>query len=118
MTTLDSHIRGDTFTYSFSLASPWTGATFSGGVKFTLRTSMPASSVTDDNDAVDQASTTDGEIVFSGADGTITIPASRTTSWPARKLLWDLQGVVSGSPDTVYTIDSGYILILGDITRS
>jgi hypothetical protein len=56
--------------------------------------------------------------VFSGADGTVTIPASRTTSWPARKLLFDLQGVVSGSPDTVYTIDSGYILILGDITRS
>lgn len=118
MTTLDPHRRGDTFEYSFRLGNGWVGSDFTGGVKFTLRTSPPDSNITTDDDAVDQASVSGGEIVFSGAAGTITIPASRTTEWPAASLFWDLQGVISGTPNVVHTIDDGAIRIKADITRS
>lgn len=117
-TKLDSAVRGDTFSYSFTLGSGWTGSDFTGGVRFTLRERIPDSSVTDDADAIDQATTTGGEITFSGATGTVTIPASRTTLWPTKVLLWDLSGTVSGATPLVYTIDSGTILIRGDVTRS
>lgn len=118
MTTLDPHRRGDTFVYRFSLGNGWVGADFTGGVKFTLRSSIPNSGTTTDDDAIEQASVAAGEIVFSGATGVITIPASRTTSWPAASLHWDLQGVISGTPDVVYTIDDGAIRIKADVTRS
>ena len=118
MTTLDSHYRGDTFVYGFTLGGGWVGADFTGGIKFTLRASKVTSSVTTDDDAIDQASVADGEIVLSGANGTITFQADRTTSWPTGRLYWDLQGVIDGSPDSVYTIDAGQIAILHDVTRS
>jgi hypothetical protein len=118
MTTLADHRRGDTFVRTFTLASPWTGATFTGGVKWTLRAETPASSVVTDADAAAQASVAAGEIAFVGAVGTITIAASVTTTWPTGSLLWDLQGVVAGTPSVVYTIDEGRILIRPDVTRS
>jgi hypothetical protein len=118
MSTLSPHRRGDTFSYSVTLGGDWVFADFTGGMKFTLRRHVPASSVTTDDDATDQATTDDDEITGSGATVTIVIPASRTTSWPAGKLYWDLQGVVTGTPDEVYTIDSGTISIEADITRS
>jgi len=118
MTTLDPHRRGDTFVYGFTLGNGWVGSDFTGGVKFTLRSSPAPSATTTDDDAVDQASVANGEIVFSGAAGTITIPASRTNEWPAASLHWDLQGVISGSPDVVHTIDDGAIRIKADVTRS
>lgn len=118
MTTLDPHRRGDTFEYSFTLGNGWVGADFTGGVKFTLRSAQVASSVVTDTDAIDQASVATGEIVFSGATATVTIPASRTTSWPAKQLYWDLQGVISGATPRVYTVDDGVIAIRPDITRS
>lgn len=118
MTTLDPHRRGDTFVYSFVLGGGWTGSDFSGGVKFTLRSSIPDSSTTTDADAIDQASVATGEIVFTGSSGVITIPATRTTVWPATSLHWDLQGIISGTPSIVYTIDDGAIRIKPDVTRS
>ncbi len=118
MTILDPHYRGDTFRYEFELGGGWTGADFTSGIKFTLRTRGPASSVVTDADAVDQATTADGSITMNGTLGVILIPASRTTSWPARELKWDLQGIVSGSPSLVYTIDSGSIEIFPDMTRA
>jgi hypothetical protein len=116
-TALPPHVRGDTFSRSFTLGNSWLGSTFTGGVKFTLRTRAPASSVVTDTDAVDQATTVAGEITFVGAVGTILIPASRTTVWAAGKLYWDLQGSVTGVP-TIYTIDYGTIIIVADITRA
>jgi preprotein translocase subunit SecF len=118
VTTLEGHRRGDTFVYSFALGNGWIGSDFTGGVKFTLRDELVEASVTTDDDAVDQASVATGEITFVGATGTITIAASRTTAWPTGRLHWDMQGVISGSPAIVYTIDSGTLPIEPDVTRS
>lgn len=117
MTTLDDFRRGDTFEYSFTLTNSWVGSDFTGGFVFTLRESVPSSSVTTDAGAVYQASVAGGQIVFVGAAGTITIPNSVTNTWPAKTLHWDMQGKITvGSK--VHTIDSGEIKILPDITRS
>lgn len=119
MTDLRLHVRGDTFRYSFTLGNGWVGTDFTGGLKFTLRTTLPASSVVSDSDAVDQASVAAGEILMSGASGTVTIPASRAYDWPTGTLVWDLQGTVTAVPDNiVYTIDRGSIRVVGDVTRS
>ena len=118
MTDLAPHTRGDTFEYTFTLGNGWVGADFTGGVRFTLRKYVPDSGVVTDADAVDQASVATGEITFAGAEGTIVIPASRTTTWPVRPLVWDIQGIINGSPNVVYTIDDGAIVIDGDVTRS
>jgi hypothetical protein len=118
--TLPSHVRGDTFEYSTELEDGWTFAQFTGGIRFTLRQRYPASSVVTDADVVDQASTVAGEIVAGAEPETvaITIPAERTTDWPAGKLVFDLQGVIAGATPRVYTIASGVITILPDVTRS
>jgi hypothetical protein len=119
LTKLDPHTRGDTFVYSFTLGNGWTASMFTGGIKWTLREQFPASSVTDDADAIAQASVAGGEIVFSDTThGTITIADSLTDSWLTKTLSWDLQGVVTGPPRRTYTIDRGTILILGDASRS
>jgi hypothetical protein len=115
---LVTHVRGDTFVRLTTLGNGWVAADFTGGLKFTLRERVPASSVVTDADVVDQASLAGGEITASGAELTITIPASRTNVWPTRKLYWDLQGVVSGAVPRVYTIASGTVEIVGDVTRS
>lgn len=115
---LDPHCRGDTFSRNFTLSGDWLGTDFTGGVKFTLRTEIPASSVVTDEDAIDQASVEGGEITFDEGVGTVLIPASRTTAWPLGRLMWDLQGTVSGSPARVYTIASGVLVVVGDVTRA
>lgn len=118
MTTLKPQRRGDRFLYYFTLGNSWTAAMFTGGIKFTLRTSVPSSSTVTDVDAVDQAAVATGEITFSDdTHGSVLIPGARTTAWPARRLKWDLQGVVTVGA-RVETIDSGDIQIEGDITRS
>ena len=117
---LAPHTRGDTFPYSTVLQGGWTSEQFTGGLKFTLRKKHPASSVTTDGDAdvVAQASVANGQIVASGTNVAVTIPAEQVTNWPAGKLVWDLQGVITGTPNRVYTIASGVITILPDVTRS
>lgn len=116
MTTLPSVYRGDKFEFSFTCS--WTAAQLPGGLKFTLREGVPESSVTDDADAVDQATTASGEITWSGSVVTVKIPASRTNTWPTGRLIWDVQGVDGDIPPGVYTIDSGTIVVQPDITRS
>jgi hypothetical protein len=119
MTVLLAHTRGDTFKYSSTLGGSWLVSDFTGGFKFTLRTAIPPTSVVNDADAgvVAQASVATGEITFSGADFTITIPKEVTTLWPAKTLQWDLQGVVTAN-GYCKTIDRGTIQIVGDVTRS
>jgi hypothetical protein len=120
MTALPSQTRGDTFRYSFTLSDTWTGESFTGGVKFTIRLSAPSTSTVTDTDAVHQSASTGAspEITFVGNVGTIVIPAATTTAWVPRTYYWDLQGIVDASPDIVYTIDSGTIKVTYDITRS
>lgn len=117
-TALDPHFRGDTFDYDFTIGSGWVFADFTGGLKFTLRTRAPSSSTVADTDATDQATSAGGEVTGSGTAGNVLIRASRTTTWPTGRLYWDLQGIISGSPNRVYTIDSGTITIVADITRA
>lgn len=115
---LDPQLRGDEFKYTFTLGNGWTSTMFTGGVKFTLRTSIPASTVVTDTDAVDQASVAGGEITFSSTTvGTVLIPGSRTTAWPAKRLYWDLQGYVTIGARPL-TADRGSVLIIGDLTRA
>jgi hypothetical protein len=118
VTALAPHYRGDTFDYDFTLGAGWVFADFTGGLKFTLRTRAPSSSTTSDADAVDQATSGGGGITGSGTSGNVLIPASRTTAWPSGRLYFDLQGIVSGTPNRVYTLDSGTITIVADITRA
>jgi hypothetical protein len=115
---LAPHTRGDTFPYSTVLQGGWTAEQFSS-LKFTIRKKYPASTVVNDGDAdvVAQATTANGQIVASGTSVEVTIPASLVTDWPTGKLVWDLQGVLSGS-GRVHTIASGVITILPDVTRS
>ncbi len=117
-TALDPQIRGDDFVYNFTLGNSWTASMFTGGMKFTLRRSIPSSSTTTDADATDQASVAAGEITFADTThGTVRIPGSRTTAWPVGRLFWDLAGAVTIG-DHHYTIDRGTIPIIGDVTRS
>jgi hypothetical protein len=129
---LSPHRRGSTFVRTFQLNVPWTGEDFTGGVKVTFRREIPEDSgVTDDADAVDQATVLTGEITFAGEGtpaegetpedpciGTITIPASRANLWPLGRLVWDAQGTISGAPDVVHDLAYGTIVIKGDVTRS
>jgi hypothetical protein len=118
MTVLPAHTRGDTFSYARSLTSPYLGSDFSS-FKFTLRTALPGAAVLDDSDptVIAQASVAAGSIVFTGADFVITIAKELTTLWPLRNLYWDLQGVLA-TGGVSKTLDSGTILINGDVTRT
>ncbi len=115
---LEPHTRGDTFAYSTTLGNGWVAGDFTGGLKFTVRSYVPATSTLDDADALDAVSVAGGGIVASGTSVTVTIAASRTTLWPAKRLYWDLQGVVAGPTPLVYTIAGGTIRVMSDVTRS
>lgn len=115
-TVLDPIFRGDTFVFSMTLSTDWVFSTFTGGVKMTFRRS--ASETTADGEALYQASISGGHIVASGANATVTIPASVTAQWPVGRLFWDLQGTIDAAEDIVYTIDAGTISVLADMTRS
>ena len=116
-TDLASQRRGDPFDRRFTLGNEWTATDFDE-MWFTLRV-YPAdsSSAANDDDAIDQATMTGGEITLDGATGRVLIPSARTRIWPAKRLLWDLQGRPTGETN-VYTIDSGDFVVSGDITRS
>lgn len=114
--------RGDTFGYSCTLSVDPT--IYTGGIKFTVRNEVPDETVTTDADALAQVSVGDG-ITISGMVLTIEIPYTITTSWPIGKLRWDMQGVITGTPNTVHTFKNedgvsagGALLVAGDITRS
>jgi hypothetical protein len=119
-TTLDPQRRGAEFKYTFTLGNGWTSSMFTGGLIFTLRTRIPASTVLDDTDAavVAQASVAGGEITFSTTTvGTILIPGADTKTWPTGRLYWDLQGIVTTGA-RVLDVDDGTITIIGDVTRT
>jgi hypothetical protein len=119
-TALDPQRRGTEFKYTFTLGNSWTSSMFTGGLIFTLRTRIPASSVLDDTDAgvVAQASVAGGGITFSSTTvGTVLIPGATTKLWPTGRLFWDLQGIVTIGA-RVLDVDAGTILIVGDITRT
>jgi hypothetical protein len=116
---LDPVMRGDPFVMSFVLGNSWTSSMFTGGLKWTLRTREPSESVVTDTDAIAQATTTDGEITFSTTTaGSVSLPSSETTTWPAGRKHWDLQATVSGVVPRSYTIARGTIVIIADITRA
>jgi hypothetical protein len=127
MTDLAPFKRGTSFARTCVLPEGYTGDNFTGGVKFTLRTTIPASTVLTDADAVAQATEAAG-ITFEGAGTaldlcvvTIRFSAAVTKLWPLAKLVWDLKGKILGiddEPDDVAELGSGTIQILGDVTRS
>jgi hypothetical protein len=117
---LDAQRRGTEFKYDSALTAGWTEAMFTGGIVFTLRKRLPASSVVDDTDSdvVGQVSVADGGIVFtSPTEFTVTIPGSVTTSWPTRTLYWDMQGIVA-TGNRVLDIAAGTVLVVADVTRT
>ncbi len=116
-TALDPQLRGDPFVYTATLGNGWVFSDFSGGIKFTLRTEIPESTVTTDTDAVDQATTDEGDVTGGGTTVTISIPSERTDAWPKGRLHWDMQGLITGATPAKRTIDRGTILIIGDVTR-
>lgn len=116
---LDSQRRGDPFDYSSALEDDWVESDFPGGFQLTLRTSIPESSVTDDEDegVVDKARSSAGEIVFSDTKNFRCFLSSvRTKPWPPQTLYWDFAGKVDDEHS--YTLKSGTIVIQGDVTRS
>ena len=126
-TELAPFTRGTSFARTSVLSEGYNEASFTGGVKFTLRTTIPASTVLDDTGAVAQATEADG-LTFDG-DGTaedlcvvtIRFPASATKLWPMAKLVWDLKGTILGvgdDDDEVFQLGSGTLLVLGDVGRS
>jgi hypothetical protein len=122
MATTLTAIRGDTFTWSFTLSVD--PATYTGGLRFTARKEDPDSSVTTDDDAPIKASTADGTITTSGTTVTISVPAATTTAWPVGTFISDVQGVITGPPVVVHTFpdEDGKrrrpLTVEADITRS
>jgi hypothetical protein len=123
---LDPHTRGDPFVYTTPpLADDWLFSDFDE-VVLTIRKRWPSSTVTADTDAgvVDQAKLSDSEIVPSGdsTQATITIPSSRTTTWPAaRDLVFDVQATILGGvgqEDQSLTIGRGILPMRPDATRA
>jgi hypothetical protein len=115
---LEPHTRGDTFVYSTTITGGWTAEQFTGGLYFTIRRRLPASTVVDDADAIARASVATGEIVAVGTSVVVTIAASISKLWLAKELVWDLQGVVAAVPENiVHTLSRGTIRIEGDVTR-
>lgn len=112
-----THRRGDTFRRSFRLDGDWEGADFSE-VKFTMRRQLPAATATDAG-AI-QVTKTGGGITFDVDDpalGYIVVAAAALDQIDVGDYHWDLQGTVSGSPQQVYTLDSGKLKLCPDITR-
>jgi len=110
-------VRGDTFVYTFTITGA-TGTTFTGGVKFTVRQTIPETSEVTDTNALYQGSVTGGQISITGTAGTLTVPASATTLWPVGSWVWDLQGTITGPPVQSYTLAGGRIIVSADVTRS
>lgn len=120
MTTLDPHFRGDAFDKTVTLDGA--ASYYTGGLRFTLRRTIPASTVVTDADAVAKATTSpgegiEGEVFVDGANVRVYFASSVTNGWPVGRLYWDLQGKVTDGAG-LKTIDSGEIMIRADITRT
>ena len=115
-TILEPHVRGRTLKRLTTLAEPWLGTSFPGGIKFTLRTEITQSGIGDDRDAVAQATAAGGEITSVGNVVTVELAPRRSRGWPLGVLYWDLVGIVNA--DEIHTIDSGTIEIVGAVTKA
>jgi hypothetical protein len=115
---LEPCVRGDPFVYSTPLLDGWLASHFTGGMRFTLRVREAISSEVTDEGAVASVTTTSGHITAVGATVTVTIPSSTTTAWPAKKLYFDLQGTISGSPSQSKTVAMGTVEVLADASRT
>ena len=120
---LEAHRRGSEFKYSSVLENGWTVDMFTGGILFTVRKRIPASSVVNDRDpdVVAQASiATGGGIVFSTSTAfTVTIPGVFNAAWPTEKLYWDMRGFITAVPHKrVLDIAAGTVEVRGDVTRT
>jgi len=111
--------RGDTLIVEFTLDAPWTPEHFTGGIFFTVRGSLPPSTVLDDDDVLGQCSTLgdDPGIEFTGQDGVATIDADVTRFWPSRPLYWEFRGVVAET-GFVARLKWGMLPIESALTRS
>jgi hypothetical protein len=96
---------------------------FDGGIRFTLRKRIPASTVLDDTDDDVVAQVSDapgGGIVFSSeTDFEVVIPGSLTNTWPLKPTHWDMQGIILATPNNrVLDIAWGTVPVQGDVGRS
>jgi hypothetical protein len=115
---LAPHVRGDSFDRTFGLTGEWLGAQFSQ-IKFTIRKKLPATADLD-TDVLAQVTKTGGGIQFDPLDdasGFVSIAASVTNLWEPGVYFWELQGTVAGSPQKVYTLESGKLNVVSDLTR-
>ncbi len=112
-----THTRGDTLRRSFRLDGDWVGSDFAE-VKFTLRRQLPVSTATDAGTV--QVTKTGGGITFDVDDpalGYVVVAASALDQLATGDYHYDLQATVSGSPQQVYTLDSGKLKLVPDVTR-
>lgn len=122
-TRLDPQIRGTTFRYTAPLPLPWRGSTFVGGIRCTLRTRYPESSVVSDADAVATGSLDDGHVIITPGVGdapdTIGLLwlADETESWPTGVIYFDVKGYVDAEGRDRVPIDDGAVEIKPDVTR-
>jgi hypothetical protein len=110
--------RGDTFRRPITLESPWVLADFTGGIRCTVKASLE-----DDDPGAGQVSltaTADGSITFATTtEGTVRFNPSVTETWePGRRYNWDVQGIVTGSPNDVFTLARGTFRVQADATRT
>lgn len=120
MTTLgvrfDPHVRGTTFDYSTTMGNGFTAEMFQGGIRCTLRTRYPASSVVSDADAVAHGDIDSGNVIAAGTALRIRFLDSKL--WPTGVIYWDVEGAVNVDGTDVRCIASGSVEILPDVTRS
>lgn len=122
MTTRDvrlaAQIRGAPFEYSTALEGGWTFEQFNGGMFFAVRRKVPPGTTVSDADAIGRTSTALGGITGSGVNVAVSIPSSVTQFWPVEELVWELRGVINGSPKKVHPIAMGVLPMVGDVSRS
>jgi len=111
--------RGNPFRYTFTLSDGWTGDMFTGGFTFVVRTGgqRPSSATTSDADAMHVSTVANGEVTFSGAAGTISIPSSVTNLWEPGVYVCAAQGVVAGAVPDVFEMDPVMLSVSIDYVR-
>ncbi len=110
--------RGDTKRFDLTVTDELTGAAIDltgATMWFTVKRSRS------EPDSVKQfqKTTSDGITIASGSSGTATLiiaPADSASMDPARLYVWDLQ--IKSSTGAIYTVDSGPLAVLGDVTRA
>ncbi len=106
------HVRGDTFSQTLSLTSGLVSAF--DEVWFTVRSSVPADSVSDETDALSSGTLTSGEIAGNGQQSwSVTID---NPNWPVGRHFYDVQARTGSGQ--IFTLIRGRLKVFEDITRS